>query len=704
MIHLVSASIKNFRQLRNIDLQFAREPASALTVIRAENGTGKTNLLTALTWALFGDDALPAKRTSYRIHPLDWDSKKDGTHCPVEVTIKFATVDDETGLGRSFELVRSTKERPGPSGSFEVEKSELSLFETKPSGDTPISNPNAFISNRVLPTSLKDVFFIDGDRALAFIETTDERSAKRDRVEKAVRQLLGLDILEEAERHVDNARKQAVSAVRKQAAGTNLSELASREAKLAEEIQGYEDTKEQIELDRRATESRKRKVDEALKGALAAGGADRKQLEVDLTDRENELRGQRQYHKELVARQRSLVNSSDLLVAIARESIGEAGALLAQLENEGVIPDTLPEVVKDRLERGTCICGKDVSEGSEGHIALQELLGEVDRLEDSHEILLHLSTVARLHSSRTDASTESTSWTTQGRDSLKDIVQCEQGQQRLERDIEELRTKIREMPEQDLVELERMLTEEEGIARELTSKAARISEQIRNAEKDQKAISKERLAAQRKEERFKRLLADETAATDLLSVLRGTVETLEGETVEEVGAAMSEIFLNMIVADPEEGGLISRAELTREHDIVVYGSDNQRMDPDRDLSGAQRRALTLAFILALVRVSGVNAPNVVDTPLGMTSALVRRAMLQYAAENSSQLVMFLTSSEIHGVEDILDRYAGRTYTMTFSDHYPTQLVNDPGTGRIETLLCDCDYVSSCQLCARKEGV
>ena len=42
--------------------------------------------------------------------------------------------------------------------------------------------------------------------------------------------------------------------------------------------------------------------------------------------------------------------------------------------------------------------------------------------------------------------------------------------------------------------------------------------------------------------------------------------------------------------------------------------------------------------------------------------------------------------------------------MTFTDHYPKQLVNDPATGRLETLLCDCDYYSSCRVCERKATV
>lgn len=704
MIKLVHAEVQNFRQLRNIKLSFARDSESPLTVIRAENGTGKTTLLTALTWGLFGDDALPGRRSAYRIHPLDWDADKDGNVCAIEVTIRFATIDDETGMERTFDLVRTTRERPASSGNFEVDGSDLVLFEQKPTGDQPVPNPNAFIANRVLPKSLKDVFFIDGDRALAFIEATDERSAKRDRVERAVRQLLGLDILEEAERHVDVARREAVSAVRRDAAGTDVEQLAARETELHTELQGLEDSKKQIDEDRQATDRRKRKADERLRAALAAGSADRRKLESDLGERTTQLDKERKHHTTLIKRQRDLINSSDLLARVGIEQIRQAGNLLARLETDGVIPDTLPDVVRDRLNRETCICGRDVSKGTDGHAALCDLLAEVDQLEESHEILLHLSTAARHREGTARDDDEPGSWVANAGGSLTDVIHSSQAQGRLEKEIGELRTKIRDIPEQDISELEKMLTTEEAEAKRLAGEAVRVSERIRATKRDRAAVVKERQAAQKKVEKYRRRLAEETAANDLLTVIRNTVETLENDTVDEVSSAMSEIFLKMIVADPEAGGLISRAELTRQHDIVVIGSDDQRLDPDKDLSGAQRRALTLAFILGLVRVSGMSAPNVIDTPLGMTSALVRRSLLEYAASNSTQLVMFLTGSEVQGVEDILDKYAGRTYTMTFSDHYPKQLVNDPATGRLETLLCDCDYYTHCRTCERKATV
>jgi DNA sulfur modification protein DndD len=250
-----------------------------------------------------------------------------------------------------------------------------------------------------------------------------------------------------------------------------------------------------------------------------------------------------------------------------------------------------------------------------------------------------------------------------------------------------------------------MRSGEESELSRLTTEIARRTERISARSEERVKINRQRLDAEKKETRYLRRLAEETAAEDLLGVIAGTIAELSGETLREVSTKMNEIFLNMIVADPEQGGgVIQRAALTESYDIVVGGPEGRSLDPDRDLSGAQRRALTLAFILALVEVSGVKAPNVVDTPLGMTSGPVRRAVLQYAAMHSSQLVLLLTNSEIAGAEDILDKYTGRVYTLTNSDHYPARLKNDPGTGRIETLVCECDYYSSCQICERKEAI
>jgi DNA sulfur modification protein DndD len=122
------------------------------------------------------------------------------------------------------------------------------------------------------------------------------------------------------------------------------------------------------------------------------------------------------------------------------------------------------------------------------------------------------------------------------------------------------------------------------------------------------------------------------------------------------------------------------------------------------LNGASRRALTLAFILALTKVSEVEAPNIIDTPLGMMSGFVKREVLRTAAKEASQLVLFLTRAEIRDCEDILDKCAGQVITLTNPAHFPKMLQNKPPISTVEILRCDCDHRSECKLCARKVDV
>src|SRR4030042_5349273 len=67
------ANFSNFRLLRDLEIEFSVEPQRPLTVIRAENETGKTTILNALQWVLFGEEGLPTAGAGYRIIPIDWD-------------------------------------------------------------------------------------------------------------------------------------------------------------------------------------------------------------------------------------------------------------------------------------------------------------------------------------------------------------------------------------------------------------------------------------------------------------------------------------------------------------------------------------------------------------------------------------------------------------------------------------------------------
>jgi DNA sulfur modification protein DndD len=122
--------------------------------------------------------------------------------------------------------------------------------------------------------------------------------------------------------------------------------------------------------------------------------------------------------------------------------------------------------------------------------------------------------------------------------------------------------------------------------------------------------------------------------------------------------------------------------------------------------------LTFSFIWALTEVSQVTAPRIIDTPLGMMSGAVKKRVIELITASSGassdvdkQVILFLTRDEIRGIEDVIDERAGRVFTFTNSDHYPTDVVNDPNVESAEILSCGCNHRQFCSVCARNnDGV
>ena len=181
---LIRAEFKNFRLLRNLSLEFSTDSKKNLTVIRAENETGKTTILNALQWALYGDDGLPGTSRDYRLKPIDWDpSDPNPVEISAQVDFELAnlrrTGKDLIKVTRQFRIIRSAHETPNDSGQPRS-LSTVKLFQLTEKGAESIENPELQIREE-LPVELREVFFTDGDRALSFIEAAGP--AKRDRVE-----------------------------------------------------------------------------------------------------------------------------------------------------------------------------------------------------------------------------------------------------------------------------------------------------------------------------------------------------------------------------------------------------------------------------------------------------------------------------------------------------------------------------------------
>ena len=191
---LIRAEFKNFRLLRDLDLEFSTDSTKKLTVIRAENETGKTTILNGLQWALYGDDGLPGKGRDYRLHPIDWEAS-DGARVPISAQVDFEIPSFRQSktrglitIERQYRIIRSAYETLDDSGQSRT-SSSVKLFELTDRGSELIESPQAQVHDE-LPPELREIFFTDGDRALSFVEA--ESKAKRTALKRRSGRFWGL--------------------------------------------------------------------------------------------------------------------------------------------------------------------------------------------------------------------------------------------------------------------------------------------------------------------------------------------------------------------------------------------------------------------------------------------------------------------------------------------------------------------------------
>lgn len=684
-MRILKARFEGFRLLSGIELEFSTDPKRNITVIRAANESGKTTMLTALQWGLYGDDALTK---GYSLRRMDLAPGQPAT---TRVEIEYE-IDGRTGPKR-YRLVRRVETHGGRN---ERATSRVELYEVTAAGLDELPSPTNHIQQH-LPSELREVFFTDGDRALSFIEGA--KSAQQHKVRAAIERMMGLSLLDATIEHVKTVERQLRNRFDKEAGNAETRSIEEEIEKIDNSIP-VKATALQATKDKVSNLTEKRdQADRDLQDALSAGN--REELSRDLVNAKRQRERLEEQRKSTEKRQADLLSTELLSRHLMAKPFKKAGAILDELRQKGQIPNKTVPILEDRLEHSDCICGESLDgstpDGARRRKHIEDLIRDSREADDLRSKVSDLYYQARsLFAEKLESWSELYSVAFDERQRIaavyKDIGENEA-------EIEAKLEKIPDVNVQRLREIkrtyEKQLRDEVVNETELTRDIKFLREKRTDLEKKFRTIS----AKVSKGEKIARELS---VATDIRMVVERSLDRMKTVEVQSVSARMNDHFLSMIGAD-KESALITRAEITPEFRIVVYGRNDLELDPSMDLNGASRRALTISFVLALTEISGVEGPNVIDTPLGMMAGFVKSEVVRTAADNSSQLVLFLTHDEIKGCEDILDEKAVIAATLTNPAHYPRILKNDPGTKEAIILQCACDHRSVCKVCDRYES-
>lgn len=731
MLRLRRVEIDNFVCFDEVVVEPSTDPDKPLTVIRAENGSGKTTFLRAVRWGMYGEKGLPGDSSRFSLHPAWWQPDDVGVN--TMVTVEFETDGSTRNAVNGnptttvYQLVRSVTTIGKPAARSDEpdfrrinEQTQLMIREGDGTWAQHFAGVDAVVE-QLLPWGLRDFFVMDADEATDFVGGSENKVIRRqdviDKTTAAVHSLLGIDVFKEASRRVANAARafgaQATKAVGDadlDALQAELEQLRVEKANRVEKIAGLRIQKSELE-DR--LRRRRDDLETELKGVGAA-----EELRTRLAA------NRRSYGPAIKARGETLgllageLESTDLLSSLATSHISNAYEILKPLSDKGHIPLKHLNFVRELLDSGTCVCRQDLTvEGIHRRHA-------EDRITESAEQEERANFLGQIHDSAKSLMAHASAATWDDRQTRLEAdlatVDIELSDLGLEkRDIE---AKLDDLDEEKIQvirdEIAALVTQVGTVGRNLSRTEGElppINSRIDSREKQINQRQRSERAASDKREAQR--MAEHVAV-----VLNSAYATIQGEQVEELSERMNRLFAQMAanVSDEDfEDIQRNKATLRMIAEVgirPVEGDSNQfeiyalngrrRSMPPIEINGASRRVLALSFVLALCTESRTYAPLLADSLLNSMSGAVRRNTLRVTSENSSQPILLLTGSDLEASTEVdtIIQYANATYTLTGQ-----WAAIDAGEGgdvvnwteqRQVSLLCPCDPRQFCVVCER----
>jgi len=652
-------------------------------------------LLHALQWGLYGNNGLPDSGKEFRKSPHIEDPKTTESVCEIKVDISYEIM--STSGPKKYRLIRTSREKI--SGvDFQEESSKVHLFLMSRNGAVEEEHPDARISHD-LSKDLREVFFTDGDRALSFIQGNRNEPMKR--VEMAIRSLLGLTLYEEAIIHT----KKVITDLNKKVKDSYGDQKDIEEC--TEAIENFQnltndEEKNLIEAETKSDKATEllREIERQISAAARKGNREDlvKELKQVIEKKDDAMDEAQNANKKLSDLFKEEVIAKHLL----RKKFDDAKISLDKLHEKGEIPSQTVPVLQERLKVGSCICGESLDlhdhEANDRRKRIEQLIKESSRLDETIGKLTDLFFTSKKLLDPIESEDEK--WPNIREQIFKEREKAYSNAENLGKRQTELEQMIAEIPDVNMQQLNDFRQKyiedrDNGLLDKNTHKSnlREITEKIKDFEARRDSLLRD-------SNKGKQLYSELVVAKDLQGVIENSLETMKTSELKKVSELMNLLFLQIIGSGKDEQtDIINSAEIRENYKIRVFGKLKQKLDPTYDLNGASRRALTIAFILALTKVSEAEAPNVIDTPLGMMSGFVKQMTIQIASHQSSQLILFLTHSEIRDCEKIIEDLAGKVYTFTNPALYPLIIKNKPAVEDSRIVQCNCSHLEDCELCA-----
>ncbi len=630
-----SISLKNFRQFYGEQsLEFSTDHKKNITLIHAENGTGKTAFLNAILWCF------------YNIHTSNFNEPKillnkvanqEGNKS-YRVQIEFIDEEEnEYTISRGFDISSGT--------TFKVSKLEDGVLKH-------INNPDSFI-NSVIPKDMAKYFFFQGE---GIGKISDNRGSSV--VRTAVEEILGFTIAEHAINDIATIKKEhqrSLSIADKSGLFSNIqNQIITEDNKIKSCEKIVKSHSDNIYL----YEEKLKLVNEKLTNSNSDVI---KQIHKSRQAAEQQLEREKGLFNDAKNRKRDLISEFSTVV-FGYELSQFALDFIDEQEYKGTVPAPYNEqLVIDILKESRCICGSEIKPGTNAFIRIQEMLKKASDPNLESRIRKARAQLTNIQQNFSKA---------EGRfkENMRALADSENAIEKIKNDIGDMETQIKGAESIENIE---------NIESERNRLKIQLNESIKGESSYKVHLRNHEIQYEKLNAELKNLGTFSNEMNKYKSLVDFT-EKIEKVIKETLANAKKDVEIRIIEKVNKYLKLFVRQDYTAKlnptsFDIKLIDSNGDRV-PESD---GQALLLSLTFIASLIELSrerkgakgqiltpGAIAPFVVDAPFGDLDNKYKGHVAKAIPDSVEQVVFLLSSSHWSGtVEDNIRERVGKEYNM-----------------------------------------
>ena len=610
------------------EITFSTNPEKNVIVIKGDNGAGKSNILNAMTWCLYGSevhidpkaDGLPIMNTQYIAELAERGTEGS---CSVTITLE---VDDEM-----WDVKRTVMGYGEKDKSWTEDEPKYNFIQTNQYLEVtyPVNNGYDVVLNEtaqskiaeLLPDDLRSFFFIDGEQLHEFFRRDATRNLK-----SAIEKLSQLDIVDAALDSLKTYRGD----LRKKISQTNPNlEAVQKKISAAEGNLEFIRKAKISNLEKQA--QTRKEIDEIELYLKNYNTGDINYLSQAIQSAEKIIKSDKD-RLEKIERMKAEYMLSVAPAIFMKDTLKEAYSVIDNLIERGTLPPQIREsFIHELLEEGVCVCGTPLTPESRKvlkNYADKIQISEMDGIaqEGKASILNHFGNIRSFPK-------EIDKYNSMILDCEENIVEYE----------DQIRQYKKELEDYDIEEITSKIKRKDSLLIEL----GKIDRNIKQAEVQFDHKNSEIMKLRKEEDteiEKSQINSVQLNKLDVVLKILDILERVEERVKSRIRQSLEEntkkYFFEFLRED-----VFRDVTINDNYEVAVINKEG--WNNLGDLSAGQYLVLGYAFVVALRAITGYQAPVFVDTPLGKLDQTHQDNITRNLPRllDSAQLVFLVTSSE-----------------------------------------------------------